>query len=358
LAPCGVLDGLNPDDPGLRMLIRHAREAAPARLLSVYSGPLQGVGKTSQVTRLILDVRESEESTPCVATRLEGLVAHNEAGAESLAAGSFDAAAFWPRAHLGKDFTLASFARAGRRLRHGGQLWCSVRKQKGGASLSKALGQLFGGVEVLERDRGYHLFCATKTEAFDEELAANWADARYRFSDERLAPLQLQTAPGVFSRKGLDAGTATLIDLVEAVYDDTPRRVLDLCAGVGPLALWAATRWSDARVDAIESNLLAVSCLDANAREAGVSARVDVHGHAGPRPDGGPYDLALINPPTHADEEGTRALVEPLATQMTPDAPAFFVVSRPGRLPEILGSSGARVRAWQSERYTVLGAKW
>ena len=353
-----MLDGLNPDDPGLRMLVRHVRDAAPPRVLSVYSGTLPGISAASELTQMILDLREADESLPCVETRLEGLVAHNLTGASSLAAGAFDAAAFWPRAHLGKDFTLASFARAGGRLRRGGELWCSVRKQKGGASLAKALEQLFGGVEVLARDRGYHLFAATKNDSFDEELARVWADTRYRFSDERFDSFELQAAPGVFSRKGLDAGTAALMDLVEAVYADTPRRVLDLCAGVGPLALWAATRWSAAQVDAVESNLLAVSCLEANARDAGLSGRVDVHAHAGPVESRGPYDLALINPPTHADEADTRALIEPLARQMSPDAPAFFVVSRPGRFPEILGNSGARVRAWQSERYTVLGAKW
>ena len=111
-------------------------------------------------------------------------------------------------------------------------------------------------------------------------------------------------------------------------------------------------------VDAIESNLLALSCLELNARQSGLDSRVFAHAHDGPLEHGGPYDLALVNPPTHADEATSRSLLAPLAEQMRPEAPAFFVVSRPGRFPDLLRSLGARVRAWQSDRYTVFGAKW
>ena len=57
-------------------------------------------------------------------------------------------------------------------------------------------------------------------------------------------------------------------------------------------------------------------------------------------------------------EPKSEAAGVPLAEQMRPEAPAFFVVSRPGRFPDLLRSLGARVRAWQSDRYTVFGAKW
>lgn len=356
-ARCGVLDGLNADDPGLRLLTRHAQHAGPARMLSAYSGPFATLGGATRVVPIILDVREESPGHPCIRTHLDGLRSDKSAHGDVVPA-QFDAAACWPRAHLGKDLTLAAFARAGSLLKSGAPFWCCVRKQKGGASLARALSNLFGEVEVVARERGYHLYEAIRADDFDQDLADEWAHKRYMIEDPLLGELSLVAAPGVFSRRELDAGTATLIDFVDKLDLPAPRKVLDLCAGIGPLALWASQRWAEARIDAVESNLVAVSCLEHNARSAGVSDRVQVHAHAGPVGGAGPYDLAMINPPTHADGDATRALLAPLATQMRPGAAAYLVLSRAGKFPQLLEGLGARVRAWQSDRYTILGAKW
>ena len=69
----------------------------------------------------------------------------------------------------------------------------------------------------------------------------------------------LSSAPGVFSRRALDAGTAALIEHATEVVDDAPAHVVDLCCGIGPLSLYAAKRWSACRVTAVDSNLLAVA---------------------------------------------------------------------------------------------------
>src|SRR5690606_4624232 len=131
-------------------------------------------------------------------------------------------------------------------------------------------------VETLERDRGYHLFASERGIGFDESLAVEWADQRYAVEDPRLPGLSLHSAPGVFSRRELDEGTATLIDFAEQMVDVEPLRVLDLCAGIGPLSLWAAQRFASTRVRAIESNLIAAGLAQLSARDAGVEARLRV----------------------------------------------------------------------------------
>ena len=51
-------------------------------------------------------------------------------------------------------------------------------------------------------------------------------------------------------------------------------------------------------------------------------------------------------------------LVSPLREYMKPDAPAYFVVNRAGRLQGLLAELGARVRGWQGPKHTIVGAKF
>src|SRR5689334_19250118 len=52
----GNLEGLNPDDPGVRLLAEVARTIEPDALLLAHCGDLPGLRRGA--TRLILDVRE------------------------------------------------------------------------------------------------------------------------------------------------------------------------------------------------------------------------------------------------------------------------------------------------------------
>lgn len=349
---------MNLDDPGWRLLERFANAppegGASVECLWLHSGSPRAVTPGVRAIPTIADLREAELAA-------EGWVGPRVPGdADPLGDRRFDRAACWPRAHLGKDFTLACFARAGLALREGGRLFVTARKAKGGKSLAAAMESLFGDVETIQRDRGYHLFVSERGIGFDEALAHEWADQRYAIEDPRLPGLSLHSAPGVFSRRELDEGTATLIDFAEQMVDEAPARVLDLCAGIGPLSLWAAQRFEGARVRGVESNLIAAGLAQQNAAAAGFGERVRIDARVGleASPPGATASLVLSNPPTHAGEEGLRALLAPLAAHLEPGAPAYFVVNRHGRIVELLRALGARVRAWEGERFTIVGAKW
>ncbi|MCB9566806.1 MAG: methyltransferase [Myxococcales bacterium] len=118
------------------------------------------------------------------------------------------------------------------------------------------------------------------------------------------------------------------------------RRILDLCAGIGPLALWAAARWPAAAITAVESNLLACACLRENAAARGLGGRIEVLAQDGLGDISAPAELALINPPTHAGEEELRALLAPLP-RLLAGGVALFVVNRHGRLVGLLDEIGA-----------------
>jgi release factor glutamine methyltransferase len=109
--------------------------------------------------------------------------------------------------------------------------------------------------------------------------------------------LSLAVAPGVFIPRPETEGLALWAE--ESIADKDAPVVVDLCAGVGPLAVYLARRRPDARVVAVEVDEQAASLLRNNAVAHDV--RVDVI--VGDIRDGGvasrlpAADLAVANPP-------------------------------------------------------------
>jgi len=345
----GGVDGLNADDPGVALLAEAVRGFDRSRVLLICSGELPGIDRDGP--RLILDVREVRHAG-------KGAVAY--AAWPSLGA-EFEAAVVWPRAHLGKDFTQQNIAVASQVLAEGGRLLCAVKKQKGADSIADFMAEVFGNVRVLERTKGYRLLMSERSGLLERHEVL---DRRYAFSDPRLGSLELQSAPGSFSRKGLDIGTQCLIDHVSAL-DLSPERVVDLGAGVGPLALWAAQRWPQAQVVAVESNSVSAAMLRENVKAAGLATRVFAMEHDGlpstvaaVRPFVGTTDVTLTNPPTHADAKALDDLLGPLASWHKKGSKTFAVVNRPDMVATALRKAGAQVHATEHPKFWVLEATW
>lgn len=348
-----AIDGLNPNDPGIGLLARAVAGVPDHDVLLAYCGDVPGIGPRAH--RLILDARERVGARhACSDARLEP---DDEPLTES-----FTAALTWPRAHLGKDFSLRTLAEAALRLRDGGVLHCAVRKQKGAKSLATAIGDMMGHVAVTERASGYQCLTATRTDAFDEALARTHWSTSYEIVDARFGRLGLRAVPGVFSRQALDAGTAQLIDFVaEHERSDDVSAVVDLCAGIGPLAIWAARRWASAQIVAVETNLLAVACIDDNTERHGVNDRVHVEvADASARGESTPArlaDVVLCNPPTHADPEALAAMLGAARSRVAADGRMYVVVNRPGRTVTALREAGATVETSAVAGYTIVTAR-
>ncbi len=343
----GAVDGLNEQDPGVALLAEAVSSAPREELLLVCTGDLPGV--EPEGSRLVLDAREA---------RSRGSVPFAQWGT---LAGSVSVAAMWPRAHLGKDFTQQCVAIASQVLRPGGRLLCAVRKQKGADSIADFMGEVFGNVRTLERTKGYRLLQSELTGATPPHEVLQ---RRYAITDSRLGDLVLQSAPGAFSRKGLDIGTQCLLDHV-AGMELEPARVVDLGAGVGPIALWAATRWPACSVVAVESNSVSAAMLRENVESAGLKGRVFAMEHDGlpstvasVRPFVGTTDLTLTNPPTHADAPALDRLLGPLAAWQRKGSKTVAVVSRPEMVMAALRKAGASVAETRYQRFSVLEATW
>ncbi len=354
-------------DPGVRLLATAVADLDPRDVLLVHSGPLPGLRPGA--TRLILDVRERDDAagTTCVAATLgavsPGATTSSVAPTVALEP-RFAAAVVWPRAHLGKDFSEACLALGAAALRPGGRLYCAVRKAKGGPSLARAMTELCGEVDVVERDAGYFLYVSEKTARYSAEAARARLSAQYEVADPLLGPVPLLAVPGVFCRKHLDDGTRALLAKLEeldVLAGRPPRQVLDLGAGIGPLGLWAVRRWPDAKLLAVESNYLAAALISENAARLGCSARVEVLASDGLPANGhvrGRIDLALVNPPTHAEPAAFAAMITPLRGWLRPGAPAWFVVNRANMLAQVLTKSGAELEAHDVPGFTLVRATW
>ena len=339
----------NPSDPGVGLLARAVQDVPPSQLALVYSGPLPGLRPGA--TRWALDVREQDPDAPAT------LVAPWAVDTTP----RFQAATVWPRAHLGKDFSEACLALAAAVLVPGGRLHCAVRKDKGAASLARTIAAVCGSCETAARDRGYFLLVAEKTDRYDAAAASALLATRYEIAEPLLGAVPLLSAPGVFSRKHLDDGTRALLTELAAAPLATPRRIIDLGAGVGPLSLWAAQRWPKGHVLAVESNVIAAALVRENAQRLGCE-RVEValsDGLPASHPWQGTVDLALVNPPTHAPPEAFAALVKPLPRWLRPGGEAWFVVNRSGRLLGILEKEmRAAVETHEVPGFWIVRARW
>ena len=346
-------DGLNPDDPGIALLSEAIRGVSPSEILLVHCGDLPGLGPGAE--RLVLDVRER---VGAVATPIdEGL------GPVPLS-GRARHAIVWPRAHLGKDFTRWCIARAADGVAEGGLVWCAVRKNKGADSVAEALRSMVGPVDVVQRRKGYRLLRAQRSaggETADDARRQPRREAlEQRYTIEHaLVGSPLASAPGVFSRRALDAGTESLLQHLVERAPDPPRHIVDLCCGIAPIAIAAAHRFPEARVTGVESNLIAGALAQHNVDAAGLSDRVEILlGDGLPNLDARPQAaLALVNPPTHADVDTLRRLIGGLWTWLAPGAQALFVVSRPGTLLGILLALGARTETIAAPRHALVWAR-
>jgi 16S rRNA G1207 methylase RsmC len=354
-----VSEGLSEDDTGVRLLARALARVEPAELLLVHCGDLPGLAAGSP--RLVLDVRER------VGARGRAIDCTDAAAIAALP--PMRHAAVWPRAHLGKDFTLSCLARGALALGQGGVLWCSARKQKGAESLADAMAALLGNVDVVGRDQGYRLMRSEHEGHVDQAFAREAIDRRYTIVDDAMPGIELASAPGVFSRRALDDGTRALIEHVEGWAEShgvVPRQIIDLCAGIGPLAIWAARRFPAARVLAVESNLVAGRALRDNVARNGVGDRVQLvasDGLPAQIPDAaairrGDVELALINPPTHAERSELVGLLAGLRAWMAPGARAFLVASRAGTSSDGLREAGAAVTVRNAGGYAILEGRW
>ena len=113
--------------------------------------------------------------------------------------------------------------------------------------------------------------------------------------------LTLRTRHGLFSARAIDAGTALLLRELEAAPPQ--QRVLDFGCGYGAIGLTLASRWPEAQVTLIDSDVRAVEAAQENI-EANRLANARAVLSPGLRGAGTePFDLIVSNLPAQAGND-------------------------------------------------------
>lgn len=215
-----------------------------------------------------------------------------------------------------------------RLLREGGELVAAAANREGIKSFAKRAEAHFGNGNLAALKHGCRLFRYRKQASLP---AAPAEDPAYFHSLRHIlrhaaGEVPYRTKPGIFAYRATDPGTALL---ARHLPDCSGRRVLDLCCGSGALALAAFARGA-AEVLAVDASATAVACAQRNFSEAGFPGATLCSDLAGV-PAGG-YDLAIANPPFHAEGAADYSLPvrvsEALASALGPGGEALVVANR------------------------------
>lgn len=162
-------------------------------------------------------------------------------------------------------------------------------------------------------------------------------------------PLQVETAPGVFSPGHVDLGTSVLLDTVGA---PPAGHILDLGCGWGPIALTAAIRTPAAHVYAVDVNERALDLVSRNATR--VAARVDIAPISALLPDAVAPDLVFdalwSNPPIRIGKTELHDLLSRWVPRVKPGGEVWLVVQKN------LGADS--LAAWIARQTDDAGVPW
>jgi 16S rRNA G1207 methylase RsmC len=226
---------------------------------------------------------------------------HVVSSASELAEASFDQAVV----HLQKSraATFDDLAHAWRILKPGGQLLFVGTNTLGIVSAVKRLATQLDQTPIIVVNRARARvvrFKKAQSEGPERETTPSFSAAVESIHGERFE-FEVETRPGVFSAKKLDAGSALLLKALAGTMGyKPPKRVVDVGCGTGVLGIAAAKLWPETRVLLADADARAVECAAANIERLGLADRCKaVWWDAREEPVEGRFDLALVNPPFH-----------------------------------------------------------
>lgn len=264
----------------------------------------------------------------------------------------------------GRDLARLHFLAAFRALRDGGRLYLAGANRAGIKSAIGDAEALFGPSTLLGYRRGNRVvqfFKEPRDVPLPEEYRRPGMEAGTYHSLKVVVQgheYVVRTRPGVFSWRGLDPGTAMLLDALEVRVSD---EVLDVGTGYGIIGLHAAQRVGADHVTLVDADLLACDSARQTLRANGIENADVVLGDGVAAVGDRQFSLVVSNPPFHSGHALEAEMVQALIVE------AYDVLRPRGRLVLVANRflpynrSMARVfgsveTLAQNSRYHVLSA--
>lgn len=162
--------------------------------------------------------------------------------------------------------------------------------------------------------------------------------------------LKFETAPQLFSPKGIDPGTHAMLSVAEFHEDD---KVLDLGCGYGVVGVLAAKLIGADRVTMSDSNSVAVEFAAKNAKLNKVEDVRTIVSSGFEDIDDKDYSLILSNPPYHTDFSVAKAFIEKGFNRLKLGGRMMMVTKREDWYRNKLTTIFGGVRIWHIDGYCV-----
>ncbi len=255
------------------------------------------------------------------------------------------------------DENLFLFAQGVDLLVPGGQMWVAMPNVLGAARYAQHLNALLGGVQSESKHKA-RVFGGVKDDQLDTQLQATW------LAEGALTPLtgtSLFTGPGMFARKGVDAGSRLFAEHLPRHLKGTGA---DLGAGYGYLIHTLLTQCAE--VEAVHLYEVEFHALEAARYNLTAFAeRVHLTYHWADVTQGITHrklDWVIMNPPFHRDRRADvhlgRAFLEVAASALRKGGHLYLVANRHLPYEGVLEAQFRHInRVVQAEGYKVFACR-
>lgn len=162
-------------------------------------------------------------------------------------------------------------------------------------------------------DKMSHYFTNEEVKSELREINVNIKDRRFVFNVDN----------GVFSKKGLDFGSRTMIDTL--LDEDLVGNGLDVGCGYGPIGIILSS-FFDLKIDMIDINKRAVHLCQMNIKENNVSCNAfvsNIYESVNKK-----YDFIVTNPPIRAGKDIVYKMLFQSKEYLLPGGALYFVVNK------------------------------
>jgi len=249
------------------------------------------------------------------------------------------------------ELTRDLMQQAYQRLKHQGTMYCAVNSPKD-TWLHEQMQSLHKKVTRVPKRRGV-IYSIVKTAPLKKERNFK-AQFPVVFNERELT---LETRPGVFSHRRLDAGAWALM---KAMTVKDGMKVLDIGCGCGAVGIAATISMKRGRVTAIDSNARAVQCtlrnIELNLTED-EQQRIEVfQTHTGQLEAEDEFDLVLANPPYFSNFSIAKLFIDTARRTLKRRGRLMIVTKMPEWYEEYLPEVFRRVKIDKSGPYAIITA--